>query len=137
MIFNAKNKSVVIDNTEMDYVSFGYGEKILIILPGLSEGLTSIKGKALLLAIYYKFFLKKFTVYIFSRKKDMPVDYSIEDMANDQAKAMINLNIKKAYVMGVSQGGMIGQYLAINHGELIDKLVIAVSAPCVNNEIQA
>ena len=30
---------------------------------------------------------------------------------------------EKAIVMGVSQGGMIAQYLAASHGELVEKLV--------------
>ena len=79
-----KNGSVKIGNTEMYYVSFGKGEKKLIVLPGLSDGLTTVKGKALVLSGSYKRFLKDYTVYMFSRKNDMPKGYSIEDMADDQ-----------------------------------------------------
>ena len=50
MVWNAKNGSVKLDKTEMSYVSFGYGKKVIIVLPGLSDGLTKVKGKALLLA---------------------------------------------------------------------------------------
>ena len=50
MIWNAKNGSVKLDNTKMSYVSFGYGKKVFVVLPGLSDGLTKVKGKALLLA---------------------------------------------------------------------------------------
>ena len=38
MPFYAKNASVSIGDTEMDYVSFGKGNNILIMLPGLSDG---------------------------------------------------------------------------------------------------
>lgn len=37
--------------------------------------------------------------------------------------------------MGVSQGGMIAQFLAIDYPELVEKLVITVSAPRVNEMI--
>ncbi len=72
MLWNAKNGTLSIDNMEINYVSFGYGDKILILLPGLSDGLTTVKGKALLLAKSYRLFFKKYTVYMFSRKNDHP-----------------------------------------------------------------
>lgn len=42
----AKNGSVKIGNTEMYYSSFGSGSKTLVALPGLSDGLATVKGKA-------------------------------------------------------------------------------------------
>lgn len=136
MLWNAKNGCVNIGDTDMDYVSFGYGSKTLVLLPGLSDGLVTVKGKALLLAKPYRIFFKNYTVYMFSRKNKMPEGYSIRDMAADQARVLQNLGITKACVMGVSQGGMIAQYLAIDYPEMIEKLVIAVSAPKVNEVIQ-
>ncbi|NLZ66563.1 MAG: alpha/beta hydrolase [Clostridiaceae bacterium] len=136
MFWNAKNGTVSIDNAEISYVSFGYGNKALIILLGLSDGIITVKGKALLLAKPYKIFFEKYTVYIFSRRKNLPEEYSIKEMADDQAKAMQKLGIKKASVMGVSQGGMIAQHLAVDHAEMIEKLVLAVSAPRANKMIQ-
>lgn len=132
MLWNAKNASVRIGDTTMDYVSFGYGKKAFILIPGLGDGLVTVKGKALLLAKPYKPFFEHYTVYMFSRKNDMPEGYSIRDMAADQAEALKTLGIDKASVMGVSEGGMIAQYLAIDFPDLIDKLVIAVSAPKIN-----
>lgn len=38
MLWNAKNGTVSIGNTEMSYVSFGSGKKVLILLPGLADG---------------------------------------------------------------------------------------------------
>ena len=136
MLWNAQNGCVNIDDTDMYYVSFGRGSKAFVLLPGLSDGLATVKGKALLLANPYRMFFKEYTVYMFSRKNKMPDGYSIRDMAADQAKALKNLGITKASVMGVSQGGMIAQYLAIDYPELVEKLVIAVSAPRVNEVIQ-
>lgn len=136
MLWNAKNGCVNIGDTDMDYVSFGYGSKTLVLLPGLSDGLVTVKGKALLLAKPYRIFFKNYTVYMFSRKNKMPEGYSIRDMAADQARVLQNLGITKACVMGVSQGGMIAQYMAIDYPEVIEKLVIAVSAPKVNEVIQ-
>ena len=133
--WNVKNGCVKIDDTDMYYVSFGHGHKTFIVLPGLSDGLLTVKGKAILLAKPYEKFFDDYTVYMFSRKNEMPEGYSIREMASDQAKALKELGIAKASVMGVSQGGMIAQFFAIDFPELVDKLIIAVSAPRVNETI--
>ena len=130
-----KNGSVKIGNTDMYYAVFVRGPKKLIALPGLSDGLATVKGKALVLSAPYKKFLKDYTVYMFSRKNDMPKRYTIRQMAADQAEAMKILGIDKACVMGVSQGGMVAQYLAIDYPELIDKLILAVTAPSANEVV--
>lgn len=127
-----KNGCVAIGNTDMYYVSFGHGHNSLIVLPGLSDGLSTVKGKALFLKAPYKKFLNDYTVYMFSRKNKMPEGYTIRQMAADQAIAMKELGIGKASVLGVSQGGMIAQYLAIDNPELVEKLILAVTAPYAN-----
>ena len=136
MFWNAKNAEVDLGDTKMSYVSFGSGEKTLILIPGLSDGLTTVRGKALVLAGPYKLFFDKYTVYMFSRKDRMPEGYSIRNMAEDQATAMEILGIRKACVMGVSEGGMIAQYLAIDHPEMVEKLVLSVTAPGANDVIK-
>ncbi len=137
MFGNARNGIVKIGGTEMHYASFGTGEKALVLLPGLSDGLATVQGKAALLARPYRLFFDRYTVYLFSRKEQMPEGYSIRDMAADQATAMLSLGIDRAAVMGVSQGGMIAEYLAIDHPELVEKLVLAVTAPCCSPMIEA
>ena len=131
-----KNGCMNIGNTDMYYVAFGDGAKNLIVLPGLSDGLWTVKGKAWLLSGSYKHFFKDYTVYMFSRKNEIPAGYSIKEMADDQAVAMKKLGIDKAIVMGVSQGGMVAQYLAANHPELVEKLILVVTAPYANDTIK-
>ncbi len=131
-----KNGSVVIDHTDMYYVSFGTGAKNLVILPGLSDGLATVRGKALVLAAPYRKCFQDYTVYMFSRKNEMPDHYSIRDMAEDQIQAMKKLGIEQACLLGVSQGGMIAQYMAIDHPEMITRLLLAVTAPNANPVIQ-
>ncbi len=131
-----KNGCVKVGDTDMYYVAFGEGKKNLIVLPGLSDGLWTVKSKAWLLAGSYKYFLKDYTVYMFSRKNSLPERYTIKEMADDQAIAMKNLGIDKAMVMGVSQGGMVSQYLASNYPELVEKLILVVTAPYANETIK-
>lgn len=67
----------------------------------------------------YRTYAKYFKVYLFSRKNMIPKDYTIADMADDQAKVLKTLGISDACVMGVSQGGMISMHLAAKYPELV------------------
>ena len=133
MLWNAKNGQVDIGTSKMSYVSFGRGKKALVILPGLSDGLATVRGKALMLAGPYRRYFDRYTVYMFSRRDELPAEYSIREMAADQAIAMNRLGLSQAAVLGVSEGGMIAQYLAIDYPELVSRLVLAVTAPQVGS----
>ena len=132
MLWNAKNGSVRIRDTHMRYVSFGHGKKKLILLPGLSDGLATVKGKALILAEPYRLFFEKYTVFMFSRIDCMSPGYSMRNMADDQARVLKELGITETVVLGVSQGGMIAQMLAARYPEQVSKLVLAVTASYCN-----
>ena len=116
MLYRAKNGTLQLSSTTMDYIRFGNGEKNLIILPGLGDGLQTVKGTALPMAFLYRIFAKGYTVYAFSRRNALPDGYTTRDMARDQEAAMEQLGIARADILGVSMGGMIAQHLAINHG---------------------
>ncbi|MBE7383043.1 MAG: alpha/beta hydrolase [Leptolyngbya sp. SIO1E4] len=136
MFYNAENRKINIEGTDMDYVVFGSGQKPFVILPGLSDGLKTVKGEATKLAIYYQKFAKDFRIYMFSRKNQIEKGYGTKDMARDQKIALETLGIQHADVMGVSQGGMIAQHLAIDYPDFVKKLVIGVSVSRQNQTIQ-
>ena len=131
-----KNGSVKIGNTEMYYVSFGNGRRNLIVLPGLSDGLATVKDKAWILSAPYRKFFRDYTVYMFSRKNDMPEGYTIRDMAKDQFMAIQKLGMDQVYLLGVSQGGMICQYIAIDHPDKVKKMILAVTASHANTIVK-
>lgn len=136
MFWNAKNRSINIGDTSMDYITFGKGSTNLVMIPGLGDGLTTVKGMAIPLAITYRMYAHNYKVYVFSRKNHLEEGHSIRDMAKDQAEAMRILGISKAMVLGVSQGGMIAQYLAIDYPDLVEKLVLAVTLSKQNKMIR-
>ena len=132
MLYDAKDGVLTLQNGEMEYVRFGNGEKVLIMLPGLGDALRTMKGTAKPVALMYRLFAKDFTVYVFSRKRVLREGYTIRDMARDQAEAMDLLGISKAHIFGVSMGGMIAQYFAIDYPEKVEKLVLVVTAARAN-----
>ena len=136
MFWNAHNGRLAIGNTDMDYVRFGNGQRKLVMLPGLGDGLTTVKGTAIPMAWMYRLFAKDFTVYMFSRKNALPEGYSTRDMAKDQAEAMTLLGIEKADLLGVSMGGMIAQHLAIDFPEKVGKLALVVTCARTNSILE-
>ena len=66
-----KNGCVAIGNTDMYYVSFGTGERKLVVLPGLSDGLATVKGKAMLLAAPYRRFFRDHTALMVDTAEKM------------------------------------------------------------------
>lgn len=129
MFFHAKNGTVKLDDAGMDYIRFGTGEKTIIILPGLGDGLRSVKGTALPMAFMYRKFAKEFTVYAFSRKQPLAQGCTTADMAADLKAAMDILGIRAACILGVSMGGMIAQHFAVKYPAAAEKLVLTVTCP--------
>lgn len=136
MLFHAKNGAVCVGDMNMDYVSFGRGGDVVVMLPGLGDGLRTVRGMALPLVMLYRIYAKDHSVFIFSRRNDLPDGHSTQDMAEDQARAMEALGIGGADVIGISQGGMIAQYLAIDHPGSVRRLVLAVTLSEQNEVIQ-
>lgn len=114
--------TVSTEDVEMDYMVFGNGEKTFVILPGLS--VHSVMGLADSVAEAYQDFAKEYTVYLFDRPKEIAEDVTIRELADETAAAMQALHITDADILGVSQGGMIAQYLAIDHPELVGRMVL-------------
>ena len=133
MFYNAKNKVIEIENTTANYICFERGNRNLIIIPGVGDGFKTVKGLAVPFSIMYKMFAKDFKVYVFSRRNVINEGFTTEDMANDIINHMEMLNIDKADIVGVSQGGMIAQYIAINAPEKVNKLVLAVTTSRTND----
>lgn len=127
-----KNGRLEMAGSTMDYIRFGSGEKHLILLPGLGDGLKTVRGTAWPMALLYRAYGRKYTVWMMSRKNELPANYSTRAMAEDVACAMAQLGISRAHIMGVSMGGMIAQFLAADHPERVDRLVLAVTCPCAN-----
>lgn len=128
MLYNAENGILKLDDTTMEYIRFGGGKRILLMLPGLGDGLRSMKGTALPMAVMYRLFTDGFTVYAFGRKNALPKDYTTREMARDVAEAMEQLGIARADILGVSMGGMIAQHLAIDYPERVGKLILTVTS---------
>lgn len=127
-MFSAKNEHIRVDGADIDYIVFGTGTRDLILLPGVGDGFKTVKGMALPFSVMFRQLGRRYRVYVFSRRNDLPEGYTTGDMADDVARTMSSLGRGAADVIGVSQGGMIAQELAVRHPEQVDRLVLTVTA---------
>lgn len=134
MFYNLVESKVNIDNMSFDYISFGKGNKNLIIIQGLN--VRDIKGSGMTIALMYKMFAKDYRVYLFDRRPVIDSAITIWDIAEDIHKAMKELKIEKADLFGVSQGGMISMAMAILYPECINKMVLGVTASRPNETMK-
>lgn len=116
-------ETVKTDRFSMDYFRFGRGEKTLVILPGLS--VQSVMASAELVADAYEQMTEAFTIYVFDRIKDVPDTYDLYDMARDTAEAIRAAGLEKVCIFGASQGGMMSMVIAMEHPDMIEKMVVS------------
>lgn len=134
MFYNVKESKIKIANTQLDYITFGTGKKSLIMIQGLNT--RGIKGAGVSLALMYRIFAREYKVYLFDRRPNLWEGITVRDFAKDIALAMDELQIVNADIFGVSQGGMIAQYLAIDRPDLVRKLVLAVTLSKNNDTVK-
>lgn len=135
MFYNAKNRNIKIENTDIDFLTFGKGDKYLVMIPGLGDGLKTTKGMAIPFAFLYKRFARNYKVIVISRRNELKPNYTTEQMADDVKYVLDSLGVTKIDLLGVSQGGMISEYIAIKYPELVNKLVLTVTASRPNETI--
>ena len=134
MLYDLKEGSVRLGGAETNWISFGKGTRDLVMIPGLVLGLKGLRGSGASLALSYRLFAKDRRVWFFDHPDPLPEHVTVKELADDLAAAMRAVGVERAEVLGVSQGGMIAQYLALDHPEAVSALVLAVTL-CRNNPV--
>lgn len=106
-------------------VSFGSGPRPLVVIPGLS--VTKVTEVPEQLAPIFKPFTKGWTVHVIERPDEIPEGTTNASLAVEYVSAMNSLGLKGADIIGISQGGMIAQYILADHPEMVHKAVLAAT----------
>lgn len=110
----------------LPYARIEGGPRDLVIFEGLNFNHAPPSGLQLRMTIgSYLSFASHYTVYYVGRKPGLPEGYSIKDMADDYAVMIENEMKAPVDVMGLSTGGTIAQQFAVDHPELVRRLVLA------------
>jgi aminoacrylate hydrolase len=112
---------VAVDGIEIYYETFGSGPPLFLV-PGLG-------GVGNYWAHQIKTFSEHFTVIVHDHRGTgqstrSEIFYSVDQMTKDLLGLMDALGINKAHLVGHSTGGAIGQTMAIEHSDRIDRLVL-------------
>ena len=112
---------VTVNGLGMHYEQLGSGPPLVLI--------TGIPGTAANWLPFAERLKNDFTITVFDNRgsgfTDKPEDYySIKQMAADAAGLIEQLRLGPSNVFGISMGGMIAQELAINHRQLVRRLVL-------------
>ena len=135
MLFNTQEGVLKLNGNRVDYAAFGNGARPMLLIQGLT--LRPLKGSALPLAHMYRRFAKDYRVYLFDRPEALPEPCTVEALAESVNAAMEALGLSDADVLGVSQGGMIAQYLALNHPDKVRRLALGVTLCHTNPTVEA
>ncbi len=121
-------QSVQTKHGEMKYVRFGNPEgPSFVILPGLS--LTGVTGAGEAIAAAYAELAEDYDMILFDRITEFPAGYDLFTMADDAYEALELAGIEHPVLMGVSQGGMLAQLIAVNHPEAVSALILCSTVP--------
>jgi pimeloyl-ACP methyl ester carboxylesterase len=113
---------VKVDDIQIYYEVKGEGFP-LVMINGLSDNLDCWDPR-LIEALSKKFKLILFDNRDVGRTDMSDREYTMKSFADDTAGLMDSLGISKAYVLGISMGGMIAQELVLNYPEKVAKLVL-------------
>lgn len=113
----------------MEYLTWGSGPRTLLSILGGPGSFVPTGAMARMLVRQSRPYLAAgYTVWIVTRRRDMPAGHGITGMADDYAQVITDgLGGRVDLVVGESFGGMVAQYLAALHPERLERLVLVVA----------
>ncbi len=134
---NRTEETLRIRNTETVHLAIGSGKRDVVMIPGLVLGMTGLLGRGTSLAFAYRRYLRDFRLHFFDHASILPEPCTAETLADDLFEAITAAGLREADVIGVSQGGMIAQYLTLKHPEAVRSLVLCFTAARKNPTTEA
>jgi pimeloyl-ACP methyl ester carboxylesterase len=111
-----------VNGIKMYYEIHGEGTPLVLVHGGGSTIQTSFGRILPILAQHYKVIAVELQAHGHTNDRDAPE--SFQQDADDVAALLKHLKINKAHILGFSNGGQTSMQLAINHSEIVNKLVI-------------
>jgi pimeloyl-ACP methyl ester carboxylesterase len=112
----------------LPYACIGNGERNLVVFGGLEFRHKPPSGIMLRMSTgYLRGLENRYRIYIVNRKPGLPPGYLLSDMSDDYAVMIKNELGGLADIIGVSTGGAIAQHFAIDHPDLVRRLVLVMT----------
>lgn len=110
------------------YVRFGRGTEKIVIFPLINDALFSVTEVDWYFRNLFSWLSRDYSIYVIGRKRNLPLGYDTQDMADDYARVFERANLGAAHVFGISLGGMVAQKFAHDYPHYVKRLVIVSSA---------
>jgi pimeloyl-ACP methyl ester carboxylesterase len=109
------------------YVRVGRGPGTIVVLPDVAlDNHTPGRRDAAAYARGLRRLTGAYTVYVLQRRRGLLTGASTRDLAGEYAR-LVRAEWGPVVLMGMSTGGTIAQYLALDHPQLVERLVLMVS----------
>lgn len=113
-------EQVKLDDIQMYYAVYGEGKPLILLHGGMGSGLV-FSNQVPLFAQHYRVIVPDNRGQGRTTDSEVPVSYHL--MATDTLRLMDYLKIDSAYILGESDGAIIGLDMAIHHPERVEALV--------------
>jgi pimeloyl-ACP methyl ester carboxylesterase len=113
----------------MEYVTWGSGPRTLLSIQGGPGSFVPTGSMARMLVRLSRPYVEAgFTVWIVTRRRNMPAGHTVAHMADDYAQLITDeFGGRVDLVVGESYGGMVAQYLAARHPERVGHVAVVVA----------
>lgn len=124
---------IQIDNLNMFYEEFGYGEPVIFLHSAYSRGILAFSGQILPFSgAGYHCYYPDFRGHGRSVCEDLTWDSG--RLADDIVKFMDCMGIKQAHLIGYSTGGGVAYYIAAKHPERVKSLISIGNGGVIDTE---
>jgi len=132
----AKRKAITGHSANgLPYACFGNGTRKLVVFDGLDFRHRPASGIMLRMTYgYLSGLTNDYRIYIVNRRPGLPPGYSLKDMSDDYAIMIKNELGGAVDIIGVSTGGAIAQCFAIDHPDLVRRLVLVMTGSRLSEE---
>ncbi|HRK62626.1 MAG TPA: alpha/beta hydrolase [Candidatus Omnitrophota bacterium] len=110
------------------YVRFGRGTEKIVVFPLINDALFSASEVDWYFRNLFAGLSRDYRIDVISRKRNLSLGYSTQDMAADYARVFERANFGAAHVIGISLGGMVAQRFAHDYPHYVKRLVLVSSA---------
>ncbi len=108
------------------FAKVGEGDRTLIVFPGIHDALQDVIINPRLAAWFCRALSRGRTVYLLSRRHELPQGFSLHDMAIDYHRVG-GEHFERPDVLGISMGSGIAQEYAATFPDRVDRLVLATA----------
>jgi pimeloyl-ACP methyl ester carboxylesterase len=110
----------------VEYLDFGEGPPFVVVL-GATEGIQTVGQMARGIRHLFRRRAADFRVIVVGRPEPIPCDGEPRCLAGDLAAALDALGVGPAVVEGISAGGPVAAWLALDRPDLVSRLVLTVT----------